>query len=149
MTADRAKVYSTLDQWEPVLRTPGVVFVNLQYDDCSLALATAADQFGVKVHAMSDLDLRNDFEGTAALMQNLDLVLTIASSTGELAGALGRPVWRLLPSPPTDWTMLGHADRRPWYPTMRVFTADRVGDWSSVFSRVTSELAAFVQEHAR
>lgn len=148
MTADRARVYSTLDQWEPVLRTPGAVFVNLQYDDCTLALATAADQFGVTVHAMPGLDLKNDFDGVAALMQNLDLVLSVASSTGELAGALGRPVWRLLPAPPSDWTMLGHTDRRPWYPTMRVFTADRVGDWTSVFARVTGELQAFIRERS-
>jgi tetratricopeptide (TPR) repeat protein len=143
MTADRAKSYTTLDQWEPILRVPGVTYVNLQYDDCALALATAHDMFGVAIHHFPDLDLKNDFDGTAALMANLDLIVSIPNSVGELAGALGRPVWRLIPGPPGDWTMLGLRDRRPWYPTMEVIGGAKVGHWDDVIRTTAAKLARF------
>jgi len=139
MTAERARGYATLDKWGPLLRTPGTVFVNLQYDDCALALATAEDQFGVHVHAWPDLDLRNDFESTAALISNLDLVITIGNAVGELSGALGVPVWRLSPSPVPEWTMLG-TDRRPWFPSMRVCQATQTHDWEGLVTRLAPDL---------
>lgn len=141
MTAKRAKGYATLDQWGPLLSTPGAVFVNLQYDDCTLALATAEDLFGVRVHTFPDLNLRDDFEGSAGLISNLDLVITIGNAVGELSAALGVPTWRLSPSPIAEWTMLG-TDRRPWFPSMRVCQARTADDWSGLVSRVASELRA-------
>lgn len=139
MNAKRAKGYATLDQWGPLLRTPGAVFINLQYDDCTLALATAEDQFGAHVHAWPDIDLRNDFDGTAALIANLDLVITIGNAVGELAGAIGVPTWRLSPSPLPEWTMLG-TDRRPWFPSMRVWQSAQPDDWSELVGRTAAEL---------
>jgi hypothetical protein len=149
MTADRARSYTTLDQWSEILSVPGVVFVNLQYDDCTLALETARERLGVTVHAWPDLNLRNDFDGVAALMANLDLVISIPNSVGELAGALGRPVWRLIPGRPGDWTMLGSPDRRPWYPTMRVIGTEREGDWARVIERAAADLRARMGRAAR
>ncbi|MBV5336208.1 hypothetical protein JZU48_04270 [bacterium] len=64
-----------------------------------------------------DLDLKDDFEGVAALIANLDLVIAPAVSVVELAGALGVPVWRF---GDRDWTQLGTATR-PWAPNMRIF----------------------------
>ncbi len=147
MTAEREKSYTALTQWEPILRTAGVQLINLQYDDCALALATAQERFGVPIHAWPDLNLKNDFEGTAALIANLDLVISIPNSVGELAGALGRPVWRMIPGPPGDWTMLG-TGRRPWYPTMRVFGAEQVGDWPTAIGRAADALRAMLAGRA-
>lgn len=144
MTKERARSYATLDKWGPLLQTPGAVFVNLQYDDCALALATAEEQFGTHVHVFPDLDLRKDLEGTAALMANLDLIITIGNAVGELGGALGVPTWRMGPSPLPEWTMLG-TDRRPWFPSMRLFRAKATNDWGELVARVASELAAQVQ----
>lgn len=141
MTAERARSYSTLDRWGPVLQTPGAQFINLQYDDCSLALATARDRFGVHIHEFPDLDRRDDFDGMAALIANLDLVLTVGNAVGELSGALGVPAWRLLPSPQGDWTSF-NTGRRPWYPTMRIMGAEPRHDWSALLTRVAGELAA-------
>jgi hypothetical protein len=143
MTAQRAKGYAALDQWGELLQTQGAVFVNLQYDNCALALATAEDRFGVRIHQFSDLDLRDDFGATAALISNLDLVVTVGNAVGELAGALGVPVWRLSPSPLPEWTMLG-TDRRPWFPSMRVWQAAQLDDWPGLMNRVASELRGIV-----
>ncbi|CAO3409546.1 tetratricopeptide repeat protein [Azospirillum largimobile] len=117
MTSDRKAAYVMLEHWGPVFAIPGVVFVNLQYGDCEAELAAAEERFGVRIHRWDDLDLKDDFDGAAALTANLDLVISPAMSAGELAGALGVPVWRF---GHRDWTQLG-TGIRPWFPTMRLF----------------------------
>ena len=80
-----------------------------------------------------------DFADTAAMIEQLDLVITTDTATAHLAGALGKPVWILL-SDVADWRWL--ADRRdcPWYPTARLFRQSRLGDWASVVRGVCDEL---------
>jgi hypothetical protein len=80
-----------------------------------------------------------DFADTAALIQNLDLVITVDTSVAHLAGAMGKPVWILLPWVP-DWRWLLHREDSPWYPTARLFRQRFVGDWSEVVHRVVEEL---------
>ena len=82
-----------------------------------------------------------DFADTAALMQALDLVITVDTSVAHLAGALGRPVWILLPYAP-DWRWMLDRTDTPWYPTARLYRQSVRGDWSSVMARVKSDLAA-------
>jgi tetratricopeptide (TPR) repeat protein len=117
MTEERRGAYTRLDQWSALFAVPGVVFVNLQYDDCADEIAQAERRFGVRIHRWADLDLKDDFDAAAALTANLDLVISPAMSAGELAGALGVPVWRF---GGRDWTQLG-TDTRPWFPSMRLF----------------------------
>ncbi|PWC34526.1 hypothetical protein TSO352_20605 [Azospirillum sp. TSO35-2] len=117
MTADRRSAYLPLDAWGPLFAVPGVTFVNLQYDDCRAEILDAERRFGVPIYGWNGVDLRNDFEETAALVSALDLVIAPANSVAELAGALGVPVWRF---GRRDWTHLGTAGR-PWYPSMRTF----------------------------
>ncbi|ALJ38074.1 tetratricopeptide repeat protein [Azospirillum brasilense] len=116
-TPEHKGAYTTLDQWAPLFALPGMAFVNLQYDDCAAEIAAAERRFGVTIHRWDDLDLKDDFEAAAALTANLDLVITPAMAAGELAGALGVPVWRF---GHRDWTQLG-TGVRPWFPTMRLF----------------------------
>jgi tetratricopeptide (TPR) repeat protein len=81
-----------------------------------------------------------DFADTAALIDLMDLVVTVDTSIAHLAGALGKPVWILLPYIP-DWRwMLGRADS-PWYPSARLFRQPSRGDWASVIEAVKGELA--------
>ncbi|WP_083897103.1 tetratricopeptide repeat protein, partial [Azospirillum sp. B506] len=117
MTADRCGAYLPLDAWGPVFAVPGVTFVNLQYDECQREILAAERQFGQPIYGWTGVDLRDDFEQTAALVSALDLVIAPANSVAELAGALGVPVWRF---GHRDWTQLGTAGR-PWYPSMRLF----------------------------
>jgi hypothetical protein len=80
-----------------------------------------------------------DFTDTAAAIMNLDLVIAVDTSVAHLAGALGRPVWTLIPND-SDWRWLLDREDTPWYPTMRLFRQTTHGDWSSVLSTVAVAL---------
>jgi len=80
-----------------------------------------------------------DFSDTAALIANLDLVVSVDTSVAHLAGALGKPVW-LLNRFDTCWRWLRDRDDSPWYPNMRLFRQTSPGDWASVIERVKEEL---------
>jgi ADP-heptose:LPS heptosyltransferase len=75
-------------------------------------------------------------------MANLDLVISVCTSTVHLAGALGKPVW-LLNRFNTDWRWFLGRDRSPWYPSMRIFRQPQPGDWVSVVQSVTRALRVF------
>lgn len=85
-----------------------------------------------------------DFSDTAALVARMDLVITVDTAVAHLAGALGRPVWLLLPFAP-DWRWGLHAETTPWYPTMRLFRQPAPGDWGPVVLRVRDALAGFLR----
>jgi len=87
----------------------------------------------------------DDFADTAAVIALVDLVVSVDTSVAHLAGAMGRPVWILLPfSPDWRWTLAGESS--PWYPTARLFRQPALGDWDSVIERVRRELDRFVRE---
>jgi protein O-GlcNAc transferase len=92
------------------------------------------------------VDLRDrisDFADTAALIAQMDLVITVDTAVAHLAGALGKPVWVMLPFA-ADWRwMLGREDS-PWYPTMRLFRQWHIGDWEGVIERVINALRDWV-----
>ncbi len=80
-----------------------------------------------------------DFSDTAALIELMDVIITVDTAVAHLAGALGKPVWILLPFNP-DWRWLLERNDSPWYPTARLFRQTEMGDWKSVIQRVASEL---------
>jgi tetratricopeptide (TPR) repeat protein len=89
-----------------------------------------------------------DFADAAALLSELDLLITVDTALAHLAGALGKPVWILLPYV-ADWRWLQAREDSPWYPTARLFRQPAAGDWASVIERVTAELHDFVGHWAR
>jgi hypothetical protein len=80
-----------------------------------------------------------DFDDTAALIANLDLVISVDTAVAHLAGALGKPVWILLPYAP-DWRWLVGRTDSPWYPTARLYRQPRPGDWANPIQRMAEEL---------
>jgi tetratricopeptide (TPR) repeat protein len=117
------------------LASPGVSLVSLQKevrdgDQAALSEAGVA-HFG---------DLLTDFEATAGLVAALDLVITVDTSVAHLAGALGKPVWILLPFSP-DWRWMLERQDTPWYPSARLFRQPRIGEWESVIEAVRAALA--------
>jgi ADP-heptose:LPS heptosyltransferase len=87
-----------------------------------------------------------DFADTAALVSNLDLVISVDTAVAHLAGALGIPCWVLLPEYKTDWRWLVERTDTPWYPgVMQLFRQSRAGDWSDVIADVVIALAQLVQ----
>ncbi|QCO01002.1 tetratricopeptide repeat protein [Azospirillum argentinense] len=121
----------------PVLDVPGVRFFGLQKGPGREDLERVPTP-----SAFTDLgpDIA-DFADTAAVMANLDLVISSCTGPAHLAGALGVPVWVVLPLSP-DWRWLLGREDSPWYPTARLFRQTRVGDWTEVAGRVADALRA-------
>jgi len=86
-----------------------------------------------------------DFSDTAGVIENLDLIISVDTSVAHLAGAMGKPVWVLIPYAP-DWRWMLEREDSPWYPTMRLFRQQRRGDWDHVFARVANELNSLVSQ---
>ncbi len=124
----------------PVLAVDGVRWFSLQVGPAVGELGGVAGGDRV-VDLSADL---TDFAETAAVMQNLDLVVTTDTATAHLAGALGRPTWTLVPFSP-DWRWLLDRDDSPWYPTMRLFRQAERKQWRPVADRVAEELVAWVR----
>jgi ADP-heptose:LPS heptosyltransferase len=98
----------------------------------SLQLGPAAAQLAAAKLRITDLSPAiHDMADTAALMANLDLIISVDTAPVHLAGALGKLVWLLIPNSP-DWRWLLSRNDSPWYPTMRIFRQPEPGDWQSV-----------------
>jgi hypothetical protein len=118
--------------------TPEYEWINLQVDasdeqEAELARA-GVTRYPGSVHSFAD---------TAALMQNLDVVVGVDTAVSHLAGALGRPVWLMLNAYATDWRWLTDRDSSPWYSTVRLFRQPSRGDWASVTRKVAQYLSWF------
>lgn len=112
-------------------------WVSLQKEVRNADAALLASRTDI-LHFGADL---TDFADTAALIELLDLVVTVDTSVANLAGAMGKPVWIMLPFNPHDWRWLLDREDSPWYPTARLFRQSSPGDWRSVVRRVDEELA--------
>jgi Tfp pilus assembly protein PilF len=123
----------------PLFAAPGVAWFSLQpmQDD---AQTEALDANG----SLARLPLRDDFDGTAGLVAELDLVIAVDTSIAHLAGALAKPVWILLPFAP-DWRWRLDRSDSPWYPTARLFRQPRVGEWDAVIREVAATLSSRTQ----
>jgi Flp pilus assembly protein TadD len=140
MGKGRAETYSRVEDWGPILGVRGVQFISLQYDECGEELARASASAGVPIHRLDGIDLFNDLDDSAALDAALDLVIAPDNSVGELAAALGRPVWRV--DNGSDWSTLG-TPHRPWQPTMRLFSRPLGTPWQPVLEHIGAELEAW------
>ncbi len=117
----------------------GATFFSLQKDVRPADAAVLAKRNDVVQLA----DELADFSDTAAVMAQLDLIISVDTSTVHLAGALGRPIWILLPYLP-DWRWLLDRDTSPWYPTARLFRQDESRRWDSVIPRVRAALSEMI-----
>jgi ADP-heptose:LPS heptosyltransferase len=90
-------------------------------------------------------DRIHSFQDTAAIMGNLDLVISCDSAPVHLAGALGARVWTALPQGP-DWRWMLDREETPWYPTMRLWRQRSLGDWNELFGRIADQLSCLVRD---
>jgi hypothetical protein len=104
-------------------------------DERSLAGAPVIQRLGEEL---------TDFADAAALIENLDLVISVDTAVAHLAGALGKPVWIILPWV-ADWRWLQDREDSPWYPTARLFRQTEPGDWAPVIERVAAEIQRLVE----
>jgi hypothetical protein len=125
-----------------ISQIPNVRLVSLQKEGVE-QLDTLPE--GMKVESLGEeYDAGADaFLDAAAVMENLDLIISSDTAIAHLAGALGRPVWVALKHVP-DWRWMLDRSDSPWYPTMRLFCQRTEGDWKEVFSDIANELVAFI-----
>jgi hypothetical protein len=128
-----------LADFVPLAQIPDVRLVSLQK-------VFGLEQLDALAGAFEVVDLRPDYDvedgafmNAAAIMQNLDLVISVDTAIAHLAGALGVNVWTMLPKVP-DWRWLLDREDTPWYPTMRLFRQSRAGDWSRVIAAMHDDL---------
>lgn len=124
----------SLSTFAPLARS-GASFLAIQKGDPAAQAATPPE--GMHVHALGDEIV--DFDDTAAILELADLLISVDSSPVHLAGALGRPVWTLLPFVP-DWRWLMEREDTPWYPSMQLFRQHAIGAWDDVIERVAAAL---------
>jgi hypothetical protein len=128
----------------PLFRMEGAFWVSLQKGDAAEQLKEVADEVAILDGSSGDKNLAD----TAALVSMLDLVITTDTCIPHLAGAVGRPVWILLPHL-ADWRWMEKVETTPWYPTARLFRQESPGDWEGVLGRVSAELGLFRSQWSR
>ena len=132
---NRSIAFECLAPLFPPLAGKGASFVSIQREVRREDAAALAAERRV-THVGSELD---DFSDTAAVLSLCDLVIAVDTAAAHLAGAMGRPVWVLLPFAP-DWRWGLQGETTPWYPTVRLFRQISPGDWDGVIARVAAEL---------
>jgi hypothetical protein len=140
----RHRFFSPLEQWRPVLTTPGASFVNLHCGDCEADLAYIKDKMGVEVWQPPGIDLKQDLDDVAALCCAVDLVVGFSNATFNLGAACGAPSWLIAPM--VSWPRLGLTDRYLWYPLSRMFVAEEYADWDKPMADIGRELTEFCAE---
>jgi len=133
-----------LKYFVPLQNISHISLYSLQKYDGLEELATMPTDF--PLHLFDDLDEKaGPFMDTAAIIENLDLIITVDTAVAHLAGALGKKVWLLLPYS-TDWRWIVDRTDTPWYPTMKIFKQKTPFDWESVMKEVVTELENIVSK---
>ncbi len=127
-----------LEKLLPLLRRPEITWISLQKGEAAQQLAELPRDVSVLDGSSVDKDLAE----TAALVATLDLVITTDTCIAHLAGAMGKPVWILLPHL-GDWRWMQDRETTPWYPTARLLRQSEPGDWAGLVERVAGELEGF------
>ncbi|WP_267225396.1 tetratricopeptide repeat protein [Dyella silvae] len=142
---DRNRSLTSLKELAPLWDVPGTHFVSLQKGQGEDEGATPPPDQPL-THLGSDVE---SFADDAAIIAQLDLVISVDTAIAHLAGALGKPCWILLPSVDTDWRWLDEGTDSPWYPgTTRLFRQSHLDDWAPTIGEVAEALRRFCQDRA-
>jgi tetratricopeptide (TPR) repeat protein len=131
---------TTLARYAPLMQCAGVHFFSLQQGEAARELQSVDWPIQDWMHDCGDI------AHTAALIDHLDLVISVDTAVAHLAGALGKPIW-LLNRFESEWRWMMEREDSPWYPSMRIFRQPAVHDWDSVIARVCIQLEIFVRAH--
>jgi tetratricopeptide (TPR) repeat protein len=130
----------------PLSTIEGISFYSLQKFHANNMNESPPEGFNIITFGDNFDTEHGRFMDTAALMKNLDLIITVDTATAHLAGGLGIPVWVVLPRY-ADWRWLPYRSDTPWYPTMRLFRQIVTGDWTTVIDNVIQALKPLVKAH--
>ncbi len=130
-----------LAAWLPILKVPGVTFVNLQYGDCSEEIESLRRDHGVDIINDADINTLGDMDPVAAQTAAMDLVISISNTTVHLAGGAGIPTWVLLPKGHARlWYWFRGLERCAWHPSVMLLTSPDEGDWSRLIAHCAADL---------
>lgn len=125
----------SLSDFAPLTEIPGITFYSLQKEPTSEELLNPPKDMRI-INLGKEL---SDFSETAAVINNLDLIISTDTAVAHLAGAMGKPIWTLLHTS-SDWRWFLNREDSPWYPTMRLFRQSKFNDWKVVFDQVKEAL---------
>ncbi|MBD2179888.1 tetratricopeptide repeat protein [Planktothrix sp. FACHB-1355] len=137
---DDRKRSTSLQQFLPIFNISHITFYSLQKGP----KAAEISEISLPINLVDLNSKINDFADTAAVIAQLDLVITVDTAVAHLAGAMGKPVWVLLCYNP-DWRWMIDREDTPWYPSVRLFRQNRSGDWQEVLERVAQTLTEFTR----
>ncbi len=143
-TRMRNRVYTTLDDWAGLLKTPGLTFINLQYDDTTDERGYVEEKYGVTIHNFEEINLRNDLDEAAALTKACDLVISSGVSVADMAGATGVPL--LFYGNARHAMQLG-TQGYPWHPASRFYGREASQPIAEVAAQITADVQNFVEAH--
>ena len=128
-----------LDQFGRMFKDCNVALLNLQYGEVDEEIREFKESTGIDVLQSSSVDLREDLDGLAALIELCDLVVSTSNVTIHMAGALGKDSWVLLPFAANFWWLIERTDSL-WYPTIRLYRQKSLQDWSEILEVIRSDL---------
>lgn len=138
-----AEKSTRLAEWAPILKQGNVCFVDLQYGNTDAERADVERSLGISIAHSAHVDLTKDLDGVAALAAACDLVISVSNTTVHLAGAVGAPVWALIPPPVVQpWYWFTGREDSPWYDSVRLFRPAANETWSDVIKRAAADLRA-------
>ena len=130
-----------LSAWEPILRTPGVQFVCLQYGDCADEVRDAEQRFGIQIRRDATIDPLTDLDSFASQVAAMDLVISVSNTTVHFAGGLGLPTWVMVPAARGRiWYWFLNRTDSPWYAGARLVRQAQAGQWSTAIDEVAARL---------
>lgn len=133
-----------LQDWTRLLNVTGVHFISLQHTTTEQELATAIKHIGVKIHHWQNAI--DDYDETAALVSELDLIISVQTAVVHLAGALGKTTWVMVPVCP-EWRYLREGTTMPWYPSVKLFRQRNRHEWHSVLADIELTLVKSLTEN--
>lgn len=141
VNSERNINYCAISEWESILKSPGCVFVNLQYGDCSIEIDNVKKHFNIEIINWADVDLKNDLEMVAAIIDSMDLVITTGTAVHSMTEAIGTPLFLLAHS---GFINLGQKIW-PWAEDVKIFSPVSISSpMSSVVPAVAESLSQYI-----
>lgn len=131
----------SLERWAPILEIPNITFVSLQYGDCDDELQTFRQNTGLDIIHDSEIDTSGDMDSFTAQVAAMDLIISVSNTTVHFAGALGKPVWAMVPKGPgAHWYWFLDRTDSVWYPSLQLFRQPKRSAWDQPLSEVANQL---------
>lgn len=144
--ANRSRNYTSLLNWEPLLNHPNVNYINIQYGDCDAELKELENETGIKIHVIEDLDLKDDFEGTTAMLKSLDLIIGPPSAPSMQSLMVGAETWFIVVGKP--WWCFGD-DIPKWGPNSIILEKNDNDPWPEHMKNCALQLQEWLKSKSK